>query len=77
MAPGFVFDLLGFQSSWGLEITDNVCINGSSGRLTGLPDDLFSNQTLQFWYVLVGLGIKNFRIYYDHLTHFVAICFVE
>jgi hypothetical protein len=39
----------------------------------GLPDGLFSNQKLQFGYILEGLGMENFGIFYDHLEIFTAI----
>jgi hypothetical protein len=40
---------------------------------SGVPDDLFSNQTLQFRLILVGLAMENLGIFYDHLVYFTAI----
>jgi hypothetical protein len=39
----------------------------------GLPDALFSDQALQFWFTLEGLGLKKLIIFYGHLVYFVAL----
>jgi hypothetical protein len=39
----------------------------------GLPDALISNQKSQFGNILVGLGMENVFIFYDHLECFMAI----
>jgi hypothetical protein len=36
----------------------------------------FSNQTIQFWYLLEVVGNKIFHIFYDHFLFLVAICYV-
>jgi hypothetical protein len=43
----------------------------------GLPDDgIFSNQNDKFGYLLGGLGTENVVIFYGHLLHFTAICYI-
>jgi hypothetical protein len=56
----------------------------------GLPDGLFSNQKSQFLKNFLGLRMENvykcmaiwtivwiFGIFYDHLEHFVFICYIS
>jgi hypothetical protein len=40
--------------------------------VTGLPEGLFSKQTLRFGYIFEGLGIKFFSFIYNHLACFVG-----
>jgi hypothetical protein len=35
----------------------------------------FSNQKSKFGYILEGLGMENFVIFYDHLVYFMAVCY--
>jgi hypothetical protein len=38
-----------------------------------LPDGLFSNQKSQFGLILVGLGMENLGIFYNHLVYFTVV----
>jgi hypothetical protein len=39
----------------------------------GLPDGLFSDQKSQFGYILEGLAMEDFGVFYIHLGYFMAI----
>jgi hypothetical protein len=43
---------------------------------SGLPDGIFSFQPPQVWYILEGLGMEIFDIFYDHFVYFEAVCFI-
>jgi hypothetical protein len=43
------------------------------GRLTGLPDGIFSNQKSKFRYNLQCLAMEDVGIFYGHLIYFTAI----
>jgi hypothetical protein len=42
----------------------------------GLPDGLFSNQKSIFGLTLVCLALEDVGIFYGHLVHFKAFCYI-
>jgi hypothetical protein len=44
------------------------------GVVSGLPDGIFLNQKLRFWYTFEGIGIEYFGIYYDQFVFKVIWC---
>jgi hypothetical protein len=41
-----------------------------------LPDGLFSNQKSKFWEILERLAMEDIGIFYGHLVHFTAFCYI-
>jgi hypothetical protein len=41
-----------------------------------LPDGIFSNQKSQFGFILEGLALGDFGVFYGHLVYFAAIWYI-